>query len=750
MLVSTSYPKYVTARHPDIGDVSISDLIVAAKRYGEFYWDLETSGLNPRTDTIDGIALYIPKTKRTPEYRVWYPFVDDTALLTVYICPKCPWQSFYEEDVVKVDVGSMDRFMCPDCHTPINMETVSLRPPMDPDDTFEALRPLFENESLICWAYHEKFDCEFVEKHTPISEIKARRADPMLLVFGADENPKQFGLKPTTWRWFKHKMVTFKEAKVSRQGRFAFDFKTPLCEYAMDDCYWAWRCKEKALEMIQEQDPSGRIERLFWGLDMPVSRIIQEMESTGVKIDWEHLSKLDARLEEEQTNVYKNQIEALTADWDNPINLGSQKDKSDFLFGHVDDGGLGLPTTGLVMNEKGCYPTGKDEIKHLKYASSVVEEVLKWNSLATIRSGFTGKIRDLACQSPDGRIYFHFNQTGTVIGRMSSSNPVNGQNIPRAGEMYGMPGVRYAFCSAYPWDLKDDMLLYGADFSQIELRVAAHLAIEPTMIEVYKFKDCRNEPGGMPCERYAQGHECKGDGCPWSGNVMPGSKCPKCGSELEWQARCKHMDLHQRTADDVGVPRSLAKNLNFGNLYRQGPSRFCETAGLFDEHGVKRIPYAKEVQDGWMNVYSGIPRYHNHVEDELKDNGWVSYTITGRQRRLAELAKDYGKRYRAITQGIQFAISGSAQDIMKNAMIRVWRAIRKKIAESPKAIADQWRRVKFLLQVHDEIILQGPACLKEEIKQLMEEQMEGAVNTKVFRVPLVVQAKSGRNWNEIH
>jgi hypothetical protein len=333
----------------------------------------------------------------------------------------------------------------------------------------------------------------------------------------------------------------------------------------------------------------------------------------------------------------------------------------------------------------------------------------------------------------------------------NSSSPVNGQNIPRASSMHGLPGVRYAFCAALPWAETDDMLLFGADFSQIELRVAAHLACDPVMIAVYQNKTCKDEPGGIPCDRYIQGHSCIGEGCGWSGLVLPGSKCPKCdGAALEWQARCRHMDLHQRTAEDCGVPRSLAKALNFGNLYRQGPNRFCDTAALFDDRGVKRIPYAKEIQENWMNVYAGIPEYHHHVEAELKKNGWVSFTISGRRRRLKELAQDPDKRYRAVTQGIQYAISGSAQDIMKISMIKIWRAIKKLIRESKKAIADQWRRVKFMIQVHDEIILTGPKCLTDEIKSLMKKEMEGVVNPRVFKVPLVVEAKHGRTWRDIH
>lgn len=748
MVIMTSYPEYVNVAHDDIGDVDINDLITAASEYGEFFYDLETTGLDPRKDSIDGIAFYVPPSPRNNEIRAWYPFVNDTAILTIFICESCPWQSYSEDDCCRVDIGSMDRYICPDCDSNLRLESVSLRPSMDHDDTFDALKPLFLDESIVNWAYHRKFDDGFIEQQTPINNIKNKRADPMLMVFLVDENPRQFGLKQTTDRWFGHKMVSFKEAKKSRQGRFAFDFKTPLCIYAMDDCYWTWRVRDKAQKELEYQDPSGRLERIFWGIDMPISRIIQEMETTGFLIDWEHLARLDDHLANQQDIIYKREIEDLTSDWVKDINLSSRIDKSMFIFGAIESGGLELPTTNLIPDASGIYPTNKDNIQHLAVQASVVSDVLEWSSIATLRSGFTGKIRDLARESPTGRIYFRLNQTGTVIGRMSSSTPVNGQNQPSARDMYGIPGVRHAYCSELEFTgHEDERLLFGADFSQIELRVAAHLAQEPVMLQVYKSDVCIEEDGD-PCIRYRQGHECTD--CDWSGNVPKGSVCPKCGHLLEWQARCRHMDLHQRTAEDVGVPRGLAKALNFGNLYRQGPKRFCDTAGLFDKKGIRRVNYARKIQDGWMNLYCGIPRYHEHVEKELMSNGWISYTITGRRRRLKEMASHPDRRYRAVTQGIQYAISGSAQDIMKTAMIKIWRHIRRMISKSSKAISKKWMMVKMLLQIHDEIILEGPRCLENEIKEMIKREMEGVVNPRGFSVPLVVDAKSGRTWRDIH
>ena len=236
----------------------------------------------------------------------------------------------------------------------------------------------------------------------------------------------------------------------------------------------------------------------------------------------------------------------------------------------------------------------------------------------------------------------------------NSSNPINFQNQPREENL-----VRKAYC-AYREGIDDEgTLLYGADFGQIELRVAAHLAKEANMIEVYQMGGICVSEGGGPCVRYTwhECHECKHCGPPLE--AVPGAKiCSKCGSpEVEHQARCRHVDLHQRTAQDANVPRNpLAKNLNFGLLYRMGAPKFCIYADLFDADGMPMIGYAKDVIRRWHAAYPGVDGFHEKTEWELEKNGWVAQTLYGRRRRLDEEARI--NRYRAVTQGIQFQVSG--------------------------------------------------------------------------------------------
>ncbi len=303
-----------------------------------------------------------------------------------------------------------------------------------------------------------------------------------------------------------------------------------------------------------------------------------------------------------------------------------------------------------------------------------------------------------------------------------------------------------------------DELLFGADYGQIELRVAAHLSGDVGMIEVYNMVGgCKAAGGVDACDRYKlwvceneiNGEEC---GHKWTPGLWSAPKgahvCPKCGSaeRTEHQARCRHVDLHQRTAEDVDVPRNpLAKNLNFGSLYRIGPLRFCQYADLYDGKGEARIEYAREVLDGWYKAYPAIPIFHEKTEASLHSHGWVAYTITGRERRLAR--ERYKNEYRAVTQGIQFQVSGSAQDILKVAMGRIWDEKERRAAWRPPAERKLWQRTRFILQVHDEVIMTGPSAIEQEIKHLIKTKMEGAAR---LRVPLTADCKSGPTWDHIH
>jgi len=590
----------------------------------------------------------------------------------------------------------------------------------------------------------------------------------MLLDFLGDENNYEYGLKARVKQLFKHEMVTYEEAnRLKRQQVLSFmaDDVQPLGIYAMEDARWTWKLYELALTRIMAEDPSGKLEHIFWNIDMKVCRILQEMEAAGVLIDWKWLRKITADLEKEKNEILTRIEERVGT----TINPKSVPQVSTLLFGPREQGNLGINPRGLKLGKNGHYPTGSKQIGHLRRAHPVVADILDWRSCDTNQGGFSEKIEVLARNDPEGRLHSHFNQTGTIIFRLSSSDPINLQNQPRDRNF-----IRKAFCGHLPDEeaeiaalldplekkRREDelMVLVGADYSQIELRLAAHLSGDKAMIAVYNsVNGCQDliAPDGKlaPCPRFLHWYCDDCNKAKRADIFLPSLECPKpkccpvCGSaKVKWQKRCRHVDLHQRTAEDVGVERDpLAKNLNFGNLYGVGPATFCTYASLYDENGNPRIDYAASIIEGWFAAYPGIKPFQKATEDHLRKNGWVAQTIFGRRHRLSK-ARDEDES-KAIRQGIQFQVSGSAQDIIKIAMIHIVEERERRIAAAGAAERKLWRKVRMLIQVHDELMMEAPAALKLEVKDLMERNMRSAAS---LRVPLVVDAKIGNSWDDIH
>jgi len=349
-----------------------------------------------------------------------------------------------------------------------------------------------------------------------------------------------------------------------------------------------------------------------------------EMEQSGVLIDWQWLQEVDERIEKEKSEIWRR-MEGFLG-W--PLNPNATKQVADALFAPPPDG-LGLPERGIPIGKTGDPSTSDKVIKHFARFHPLVADILKWRSLDTVQGGFVKKLIRLSLESPDGRVYAHFNQTRTVIARLSSSDPINFQNQPRDKNL-----VRKAYCG-HRKDIETDdpnIMLLGGDYGQIELRVAAHLSEEQNMIEVYQTGGVCAEEAGQPCAPYKV-WACEFDDCghKWTPAFWTAPNkslpCPQCNrkDKTEHMARCRHVDLHQRTAEDAKVKRNpLAKNLNFGLLYRMGAPKFCIYAELFDSDGMPMVDFAKEVIARWHAAYPSIAIFHEVTEYNLKKKGWIA------------------------------------------------------------------------------------------------------------------------------
>ncbi|MGD9725936.1 MAG: DNA polymerase [Nitrospira sp.] len=592
----------------DVCLVDIPTLVAAIKREGIFSYDLETTGLDPRNHSIEGVAFYVPNEKDPTEIplRAWFPFKD----------------------------GTMD-------HT-VDAVVRPLRDTMPQQETMEQLRQIWELEDVVAVRHNGIFDDAFLYLSSGLDEpivIKNIIADSMLADYVADERRKRYGLKFRVNDVFGHKMTTYNEA-VGGQAVFGFANKKPLGVYACDDTAWTYRLFKWAIESIRIQDPPkphngdwcspldntpgtySDLEKIFWQIEMKIQRILMEMEITGCFIDWQWLVTVQERVQRQQQEILDEFKE--TVGW--VPNLRSPKQVSDFLYKAPKDGGLGVPTKGVDYNEDlDQYATGDKALKHRKEQFPLVGKLLKYRSLSVIDNSFCKKLIEISQASNTHRVHARFRQTGTVIGRLSSADPVNLMNQPRDKDL-----IRKAFCAHLENDYdpeRAELCLIDADYGQMELRMAAHLAGEKNMIEVYtNVGGCTNGENGAPCERYTyyECFQCHKKGPP----TLTPSGDPRCagcgasGSDIEHQKRCRHVDLHQRTSEDVGVPRNpLAKCLDGSTLVlgtRLGanpvwfrPSPIEDLVGDICPNEHRVIPTTTvATADGYADAHTAIKRHN--------------------------------------------------------------------------------------------------------------------------------------------
>lgn len=415
--------------------------------------------------------------------------------------------------------------------------------------------------------------------------------------------------------------------------------------------------EQKLAPKLEEQG----LETVYRDIDLPLCQVLSDMEQAGVRIDREALEQfgalLSGRIETAQQAVYAYAGEE--------FNINSTKKLGEILFEK-----LALPP---VKKTKSGYSTDADVLEKLKSKHPIVEAVMDYRMLSKLKSTYADGL--LKVIGPDGRIHTTFENMVTATGRLSSTNP-NLQNIPVRTELGSE--IRRMFVPREGW------LFVDADYSQIELRVLAHIADDAHM----------------------------------------------------QQAFLSGEDIHTVTASQVfGVPpeqvtplmRRHAKAVNFGIVY--GISEFS----LSEDIGVSRKE-AKAYIDSYLEKYAGVRSYMKDIVERAKADGYVT-TLFGRKRYLPELrSSNFNVRSFGQRVALNTPIQGTAADIIKLAMIRV--------AEELKR---QKLQARLLLQVHDELIVECPPEEADTVRQLVTRQMESVVS---LRVPLVAEAKIGKTWYE--
>jgi DNA polymerase I len=409
---------------------------------------------------------------------------------------------------------------------------------------------------------------------------------------------------------------------------------------------------------------------LFQDVEMPLIGVLGAMEQEGVRLDESYLEGLgrDWQIELQQIEVQAQEIAG------RPFNLNSTQQLADVLFGQ-----LGLtPPDASRKTAAGKYSTAADVLEGMRGQHPILDMVLRHRELSKLRSTYVEALRT-EVHPATGRVHTSYNQTGTVTGRLSSSDP-NLQNIPtRTTEGRR---IRRAFIAA------PGNVLISIDYSQVELRLAAHMANDGGMIEAFR----RGE------------------------------------------------DIHAATAAAVyGVPlaevtpamRRHAKAVNFGLLYGQTAFGLTRSSDL-------TLAEADEFIKKYFERFSGIRGYVDGVKREAVERGYVE-TLLGRRRYFPELAAgsriDAQARGRAEREAINAPVQGTAADVMKLAMIRM-----------PAALDQAGFGARMILQVHDELVFETPAHNARDVVHIARQVMESAM---VLSIPLQADAKIGLNWEEM-
>jgi DNA polymerase-1 len=425
----------------------------------------------------------------------------------------------------------------------------------------------------------------------------------------------------------------------------------------------------EALSAIAVREPLEKrltevgLDRLFRDIELPLIPVLARMEAVGVALDLEALAVLDREFGAETSRLEQE----IYVDVGHEFNLGSPKQLEQILFFE-----LNLPKG---KRTKTGYSTDASVLEELRPAHPMIDKLLEWRIYTKLRSTYVEALPTL--MAADGRLHTTFHQAVASTGRLSSSDP-NLQNIPIRTELGRK--IRRAFVAG-----ESDLVLLAADYSQIELRILAHVSGDEHLKDAFA--------------RQADIHR-------------------------ETAARVLHKAPDEITKDE----RSMAKMVNFGLAY--GMSDF----GLASRANIPRRE-AQEFINSYFAAYSGISYYMMAIKEQAKAQGFVE-TLLGRKRQIPELrASNPALRGAGERMAINMPIQGTAADIQKIAMIRV-----------AERLAAEGSRARLLLSVHDELLFEVPRDAVEPLAALVRETMEGALP---LSVPLIVDVKVGDDWESM-
>ncbi len=523
-------------------------------------------------------------------------------------------------------------------------------------------RPLFENEEIAKVGQNIKYDMIVLQNYGV--QVKGSLFDTMLAHYVLQPELRH-NMDYLAEIYLHYKTIHIDEL-IGPKGKGQKSMRdlspSEVYRYACEDADVTLKLKNVLEKELKEQG----VEHLFYEIEMPLVPVLVNIESNGVRIDTEALRQtsahLTARLQEIEQEIYQLAGEQ--------FNISSPKQVGELLFERLKLADKPKKT------RTGQYVTSEEVLESLRSKHEVIGKILDYRGLKKLLSTYVDALPQLI-NPRTGRIHTSFNQAVTATGRLSSSNP-NLQNIPVRDD--DGKEIRKAFIP------DEGCEFFSADYSQIELRIMAHLSQDPNMIEAF-----------------VEGHDI---------HAATAAKIYKIG-------------IDEVTPD----MRRKAKTANFGIIY--GISAF----GLAERMGVSRQE-ARELIDGYFATYPQVKAYMDKSIEVAREHGYVE-TISHRKRYLPDInSRNATTRGYAERNAINAPIQGSAADIIKVAMTRIHQRFQ---AYNLKA--------KMILQVHDELNFSVPMAEKELVQKIVIEEME---NAYPMRVPLKADCGWGKNWLEAH
>ena len=523
-------------------------------------------------------------------------------------------------------------------------------------------KPLYENPQIMKVGQNIKYDYEVLMNYGV--EIQGKMFDTMIAHYLIQ--PELYHNMDYLAEVYLHYQTVHIEDLIGPKGKNQKSMRdlspSEVYEYAAEDADITLRLKNVLEPKLKELN----LEELFWNVEMPLVPVLAHMEMNGVCIDTNTLKETSVNLTNRLTEIERHIYELAGESF----NIASPRQVGEILFGKM------KIVDKPKKTKTGQYVTSEEVLQQLRSKSPIIDEILNYRGLKKLLSTYVDSLPKLI-NPRTGRIHASFNQAITSTGRLSSSDP-NLQNIPVRDD--DGREIRRCFIP------EPGCLFFSADYSQIELRIMAHLSEDPNMTEAFR-----------------------------EGNDIHAATAAKI-----W-----HEDISQVT----DAQRKKAKTANFGIIYG------ITTFGLAQRMNIENKE-AKQIIEDYFHTFPGVKAYMEKSKEIVRQKGYAE-TLFHRRRYLPDINSHNGTvRGFAERNAINAPIQGSEADIIKVAMVRIFKRFK---AEGIKS--------KMIIQVHDELNFSVYPEEKEKVEQIVVEEMQNAYQ---LNVPLVADAGWGNNWLEAH